>query len=394
MLQNYRAVSPLSVCAACVSRSALRVLIQHGCRVCQQDPRDGYTLLHALVALAVYEPHKEAPLMELYELIRQLIPSETIKQLLHTENNEGFRPLEFAAKEGQYGLLWAMYNTEGVYLARHEVRGGVEYKWYDITEYETYGKGQQCRWSWSPLLSIMMMDKERFTQQSTLHFLHSQFLTKWLQAKRNCTFIPILFLFFLRSIHIGVFYCYQIAVPLNDSHRNSSGESCTAIDLSGTSRLIIQAYLMMYSCCSLLFSVGMYAFYRIVHKNVFRMLYKLNGVKSLALDLNIYHFSSWVFHALVLVGAPYMHVPQSTASHLLNVCMSACLVWHILYMAQLLGSIGNFVIMMQAVMNILLQFLVVFILMCLSWMFIFQRLAVSAQSGNHLSFVPEHKIGE
>ena len=356
------------------------VLLQHGCDLFQQDPLDGYNILHAIVALSVYEPHKETQFMQLYEYIKKVTSTADIKQLLHAENKEGFRPMEFATKEGQFGLFWVMLHTEGVYLARHEIRGGTDYKWYDITEYESIEKGKG-RWDRSPLVSVMMMDQGRLACQSTQQFLHSQFFTKWVQAKQKCSYIVILLMFFMRIFYIGIFFWYQMAILTDDSSSSNSTQSCRDSRISSTTRIVVQSYLMIYSGMCLIALIATYLFYRFTHKCIWTQLSSLKGPKNIVLDMAIYHFCGCMFNALLLTGTPYMHVPNSTASHLLNLSLSACLCWHIMYMAQMFGYVGHFVIMMQAMMFILLQFLLVFILMCLPWVFLFRKLIFSAPNG-------------
>ena len=83
----------------------------------------------ALLSLCM-KPRMETKLAAMYEYLKQLTSISDLKRLLHAQNKEGFRPVEFACKETMYELFWVMFNTHGVHLARHENRGGTDYRWY------------------------------------------------------------------------------------------------------------------------------------------------------------------------------------------------------------------------------------------------------------------------
>ena len=87
-----------------------------------------------------------------------------MKLLLYTENKEGFHPLEFAGKEGTLQLFSAMLNTDRAYLARHEMREGTVYGWYNISEYEP--KHGEIRYLKYPLISLLHIDKGRLSHPS------------------------------------------------------------------------------------------------------------------------------------------------------------------------------------------------------------------------------------
>ena len=373
-----------------LSQKSLAVLVEHGCDLFQQDLYVGYNILHSLIAAASFDPSMESELCKLYKGINELIPTSRMKSLLHTENKQGFRPVEFAGKEGTFELFWTMYQTEGVYLARHEVRGGRDYKWYNITEYEPR-RQQGNRWLKTPLMSLLRIDEQVLLKPSAQRFLKSQMLGKWIQAKRSTNYMTMIIMFSCRIISIALFFWFQQLGPedqlleddvslngtqlLNDfasmngsCHRNSSNRAAER-----SKHFHLQIFLQTYSALTLLVTV-IFFLYSIKFCHRWLLDYNLKGKKKLVLDQDAYHWSAFLFHVLVVAGAPYMHQENSTASKALNVLVSFQCGFYFMYMLQMFPHVGHFVVMMQAMMFTGYEFFIVFFIMCIPWLFLFRCL--------------------
>ena len=107
----------------------LTVFIRHGCDVLTVDSC-GRNVIHCLIYSSFMRKDCSYEMSNMYKIIQQNVPVDSIKDLLKQEDNDGLRPLEYALHTS---LTW----------------------WIDITDYERNGD-RRFR---SPLLLFAMYDR-------------------------------------------------------------------------------------------------------------------------------------------------------------------------------------------------------------------------------------------
>ena len=300
-----------------------------------------------------------------------------------------------------YELFWMMFNTHGVYLTHHENRGGTDYKWYNITEYEP-SREENSRWLKSPLLSVIHLDERMLANHAVQHAFHSQLLQKWLYAKTRINLLPVFIKFTISLIYLVTFYVYQQDVPdpeeLNspvnvsidsDDVNHTLSAGCGYGSMTNTHSTITMIYLMIHSAINLLHDIVGWVFYRFFEKHIYRQNYSIKGEKTLVLNQDVYYAATFAFHLFLLIGAPYIHERDNLFSYFVNLSLAGLSVPYILYMVQFVHRIGHFVVMMQAMSFIMLQFLIVFCCICLPWVFLFRSLILFDNEGKNQSYCYE-----
>src|SRR6218665_2890515 len=100
---------------------------------------DSRNLIHCLICVAFYQPHNEEAVVNTYHSLCRMLSKDVINNLLHMEESNGLRPLEFAAHLGTLRIISSIFETPQIYITRNEAVGVSLYQWYDITEYELIG---------------------------------------------------------------------------------------------------------------------------------------------------------------------------------------------------------------------------------------------------------------
>lgn len=176
---------PLTVAAAFGSLKVVEILIGHGVDVLMVD-RDDRNVIHCLVAVAFFQPHREEAVVDTYGAICRMLPTDVICRLLRMEEADGLRPIEFAARLGAVQLMTAIFVTPCVYVAREETVGAFKYQWFDVTEYELPSDAIGSRSAQSPLRSVAFLDRRHLHRSSVVRTLSDGVVVDWISRSIEC----------------------------------------------------------------------------------------------------------------------------------------------------------------------------------------------------------------
>ena len=79
--------------------------------------------IHVMTILACLRLEAEEYLREVYSLLVNLLPKETMKRLLLQESDTQMRPVEMAANNGTLGLFQDLFETNGVHMTSTYISG-------------------------------------------------------------------------------------------------------------------------------------------------------------------------------------------------------------------------------------------------------------------------------
>lgn len=171
-------------------------------------------ILHNCVLTAFFMPEKEDSMCKIIQWLEEKIETKTIENLLHQENCDGLRPIEFAAQQGTLKILTCFLNT-GIYLRDKKVSGSNIYCFYDVTEYEVGD-----RHSKSPVNILAYLDRKLLQSENGLNPL----LLTWINGKIKSNVIPIVLWIMVRLVCMTLYLLVDVDTSYIHSHviRNSS----------------------------------------------------------------------------------------------------------------------------------------------------------------------------
>ena len=226
---------PICLAAAFGANQVFKEFVRFGANVAVVD-NNGYNVLHCIIAFSVFEPHKETENVVTYKMLVNELNSGIIKDLLYQENDEKLRPVEMAAQCGTFTLLGCIFETEGVYVSKVEKRGIYNYRWIDITEYETYSEGN--RRSKSPVLFLTLLHQRDLKRQSTENIFKKPLVVKWMNGKFHCSKPGVFAWALLRLVFVVVYYLQDSinlhSLPSDEDHKvSNSFNDTTPINTPG-----------------------------------------------------------------------------------------------------------------------------------------------------------------
>ena len=186
---------PFVLAASFSSLKVLEIFLQNGCNVLQQDI-EGNNVLHGVIISAALRLNKDY--RTVYNLLIDNLPIQKLRTLLHMENYEGYRPLEYAAKMQTFDLVDSILKTRDVYAIHRSTEGVYEHVWYDVTDYESINASRQDK---SPLLHLTQMSKEGISQAGAQRLLLSQVITAWINVKLSSNKPCFALWFFFRTVY-------------------------------------------------------------------------------------------------------------------------------------------------------------------------------------------------
>ena len=226
--QSLRIVRPLCLAAVFGAREVLKFFLKSGVNVAVTD-NNGYNVIHCMIAFSVFEPEKELSNVETYKILINMLSIDVLKSLLFQENEQKLRPVEMAAQCGVFKLLEAIFETEGVYVTKIYRRGLYNYRFIDITEYETYSK--ENRRTKSPLFFLILLHQRDLKRPTTQEVFKRPLMEKWMNGKFHCSRPGVFVWAFIRLVFVAV-YLLQDSVNM---HSLPSNEDSTTVVANATS---------------------------------------------------------------------------------------------------------------------------------------------------------------
>ena len=225
--QSLRIAKPLCLAAVFGAREVLKFFLKSGSNVTVTD-NNGYNVIHCMIAFSVFEPEKEVSTVETYKILCNILTIDVLQDLLSQENEQKLRPVEMAAQCGAFKLLEAIFDTEGIYVTKINRRGLYNYRFIDITEYETYSK--ENRRTKSPLFFLTLLHQRDLKRPNTQEIFKKPLVEKWIKGKFHCSRPGVFAWAFIRLVFVVV-YLLQDSVNM---HSLPSDEGSTTVDTNAT----------------------------------------------------------------------------------------------------------------------------------------------------------------
>ena len=358
----------------------INFLLENGIKPCEADCK-GHNVLHSLVAQAYFHPEREAYFVDKFTHLCGLLSEEQLRSMFEMENEHGMRPVEFAAQHGMSQFVMAMMNVPGIYLYKEEQHGIAQYKWYDVTEYESTEGRPACK---NPLLLLTFADEKTSTSKSYYEMHCESLFRKWYDAKFKSNIPFIAALAFIRVAYIACFFLWDIDVGFyghkyfNSNRTHIQNRRCKPDfapvfpkSLAHSMRTFLAVYSLLVIAMDF-WEINMY-----LRRNYWSLFFAVDGRKTVSVQFKVYRFSNTVFSMLILIELILQSVLSDDAVYFYETCRVICpvlAVWQILFFLQLLPSIGHFVITVQAILADMFNFIIIYIIFLIPFMHTFQRL--------------------
>ncbi len=200
---SVRATKPFILTILYGSYDVLKCLLERGADpYCVEEGANN--IFHVMGQMTYLFPEYEDDQMKSYTQCISILGKERMSLLLSSENSEGLRPLELAAKLGCCKLVKAMLETPGVYLTKEKTRGMVHYQWIDVTEYETTDPAMDRRWK-SPLGFLVLMTEKTLMKPGTMELFSWPPFQMWMKSKFHSSRLFISLWFILRFIQVVIY---------------------------------------------------------------------------------------------------------------------------------------------------------------------------------------------
>ena len=353
-------------------------MLGYSVNVCLFEP-NGNNVIHELARIASISKNCEVGMTETYGRLLQLLSASTFEKLLLTENKGHLRPLELASKVLTLRLYNAILQTPGIYLAKVEKHGPLIHKWYDLTEYESFGAG--TRRDFSPINFLLELSESNIYSDECRALLSQAPTRQWVDAKMQIS-RPFLFgWFFIRISYLGAYLLFENSEFTTTHHNSNStilGCGNAVFDLPTWARMAATIYVFMLSLLILLVDVFEAANF-LLHNGRWR-LWRAEGIirgRKAGLHYSFYRVSLLLFVAMAMFGStawlfPVLKIPLM--GEFTRIGASLLMPWTLLYFVQLLPSIGYFTVVIQAMLRDMMNFMVVFLIILTPFSYLFHMM--------------------
>ena len=200
---SVKATRPFTLTILYGSYDVLKCLLERGVDpYCVEEGANN--IFHVLGLMTYLFPHHEDYHLTYYTESAGILGKDRMSLLLSSENADGLRPLELAAKLGCCKMVKAMLETPGVYLTKEKTRGMVHYQWIDVTEYETTDPAMDRRGK-SPLGFLALMTEKTLMKPGTMELFSWPPFQMWMKSKFHSSRLFISLWFILRFIQVVIY---------------------------------------------------------------------------------------------------------------------------------------------------------------------------------------------
>src|SRR6218665_411115 len=232
---------------------------------------DSRNLIHCLICVAFYQPHNEEAVVNTYHSLCRMLSKDVINNLLHMEESNGLRPLEFAAHLGTLQMMSSIFETPEIYIIRKDAIGVSFYQWYDITEYELAGV-PGSRSLVSPTKCFALIDMRNLDRPSVRKMMLDGVMAEWIQRSiRSKRYMIIVYALF-RIFYFSILFLYEMDSKwLDDIGKIPEGElhiirnraypyktycnSVLTVSLNGQLRIILEVFLTVIALLNILYEI-------------------------------------------------------------------------------------------------------------------------------------------
>ena len=300
--------------------------------------------------------------------------ADTISKLLTASNFNNLRPLECAVNNGILGLAMAYLLTRDTYIIHEEDRGLATYQWIDVTEYEDCG--ENSRKEWSPLIFLTLLDKDRLNYPHTADFFTDPTILRWVRNKVRCGILPAIIYSLMRAILIILFIVLDSDISYfeenlaENNYRLTNDSICS--NVSGI-RVSLSPFMRNLLCCFLIFQTSIALSMDVAeYLTSFRprhlcMLKRMdNKYKNIFLQYQGYRFAHSVTTLTICLRAIAalcgINDPRSDFVAYTRIVTRTFIWWSVTYLIQLMPAANFFVVAVQSMTDILMQFCLLYFL--------------------------------
>ena len=363
---NYTFPHAFHMAVAFASFDVVSAFISHGADVCVVNEHN-YNVLHLLSYMACMKDNEEE-MVRMYRRLKESVSHDTMRQLLHQENKEKLRPLEYALGLSISGVAKEILDTQNAFVVKEECTGTTVTKMADVSEYEA------GRIFLSPPVLLVMFDRRKIGQESFKQLFFSDVLQTWIKRKNKAMlpFVVAYFLFrvvFMTCAYFGDFFLsVQEELYLKDKNVSTGNGTCLDLDGNATGSWGMVMSVLVYSVGSLGLNVlEMWYFVWTSRPNAWT-LRTPNGSRNAVAHFLFYRFNQIFLHIIIVCNFIVRSLRifdlvtiSFTFDNITYVLFSSSLAWSIMQFVQLLPGIGCFIVALQRMLGNLIAFLIFFL---------------------------------
>src|SRR6218665_2967022 len=244
---------------------------------------DSCNLIHCLICVAFYQPHNEEAVVNTYHNLCRMLSKDVIKNLLHMEESNGLRPLEFAAHLGILQMMSSIFETPEIYITREDAVGVSLYQWYDITEYELIGV-PGSRVSVSPTRFFGIIDVRNLDRPNVRKMMVDGMMAEWIQRSIRSKKYMMITYTLSRIFYFSILFIYEMdskwldamgKIPEGELHGTKNTtypemtycNSAQSVSLNAQLRIVLEVFLSVIALLNLVYEI--WTFYVDFYKNSF-----------------------------------------------------------------------------------------------------------------------------
>ena len=352
------------------------MLIHYGVNTQTKDDTN-HNVLHSLVTMATYYPVLETKICTIFQWLLSEVGKEHILELLEGENEDGLRPLEYAAQQGTLQLVMSIFETKGIYVAREDIRGVSIYRWHDITEYESGSRKDK-----SPLRYIAHLQKEKLKDRCIAGIVLGPLFMAWINAKIKQNWLPAILWLLIRLSFMVTYFMFDVDVSYMEMMYpgNISLYTCPdlVVILSKEVRYTVTVILVAVAVALLVFDI--FDCIRFKCQGYDKTVKHLFGYKNLIVNTTYYRLCQFFMYTSVLICVPFLMTRSGTnvssgiilLIDITKVITPIMCVWSVLYFVQLLPVVGSSIISIQGMIRDMGQFIMLYLVMILPFIHVFE----------------------
>ena len=361
---------PFTLGAVYGSLKVCDVMIRNDVNAYLQES-ESCNIIHCLICVAFYQMYNEEAVVDTYHSLCRMLSKDVIQKLLHMEETNGLRPLEFAAHLGTFRMMSSIFETPEMYVTKEEVVGVSLYQWYDITEYELIGAPGN-RYSASPTKFFALIDVRHLDRPNVRKMMLDGMMAEWIQRSiRSKRYLIILYALF-RIFYFSILFIYEMdskwldamgKIPEGELHgtKNSSYPEMTycnsalSVTLNAQLRIAFEIFLTSIALLNLIYEIWT-CYVDFYHKGVRKFPYTdLNGRKvmiMLSSDfitrrlLNI-GIAILTISEIILLRTTPEHGYATTVLSIIRALSLICIQVSMIYFLQTYPGIGYVLILMR-----------------------------------------------
>ena len=345
--KNFAVITPLAMVMSCASISGMECLLRHGANVSSQDPY-GHNPVHLIICFSFVKPELNHIWVAMFEKLVACVPFAIVKQMFLEENNQGLRPLEFAAQQGTVEIGMCMWEVPGIYLHQSTPIPGGHFKLYNVTEYESGDRQNK-----SPVKAIAMLKETIVSSTSIKRLQHHPMTSVWhgIRTKMNGVFISILLLW--KLAYFTTFMILQTISIYDSIAEEDNSTECTNFmfifveDMSDGSTAMAWI-LASISLVSLVSNCAEFTINMLPDQRIF--MYNLTGKKRTVAQNSVYYVCMFLSNVCVLSFCIIYLIDDASTGLFVNtirLCSPTLMVVSILYYIQPIPVVGYYVIAIQ-----------------------------------------------